>query len=281
MPPRSGFRLPMPAHVATAAPVTVPDLLDYKRKAEKIAMITAYDASIAARADEAGVDVVLVGDSLGMVVQGRASTLPVTLDEMVYHTACVARGARRALLVADLPFMSFRDAGVALASAGRLLAEGGAAMVKLEGAGWVCDVIDALKRHEVPVCAHLGLTPQSVNRFGGFRVQGRGDAAAQRLKAEARAVEDAGADLLVLECVPAALAAEITLALRIPTIGIGAGAACDGQVLVVYDLLGITPGKRPRFSKDFLAGAGSVGAAIADYVRAVRAGEFPAAEHSY
>ncbi|HEY0179751.1 MAG TPA: 3-methyl-2-oxobutanoate hydroxymethyltransferase [Dokdonella sp.] len=271
----------MPAHVATAAPVTVPDLLDYKRKAEKIAMITAYDASIAARADEAGVDVVLVGDSLGMVVQGRASTLPVTLDEMVYHTACVARGARRALLVADLPFMSFRDAGVALASAGRLLAEGGAAMVKLEGAGWVCDVIDALKRHEVPVCAHLGLTPQSVNRFGGFRVQGRGDAAAQRLKAEARAVEDAGADLLVLECVPAALAAEITLALRIPTIGIGAGAACDGQVLVVYDLLGITPGKRPRFSKDFLAGAGSVGAAIADYVRAVRAGEFPAAEHSY
>jgi 3-methyl-2-oxobutanoate hydroxymethyltransferase len=154
-------------------------------------------------------------------------------------------------------------------------------MVKLEGAGWVCDVIDTLKRHEVPVCAHLGLTPQSVHRLGGYRVQGRDNAAAQRLKSDARAVQEAGADLLVLECVPAALAAEITQELRIPTIGIGAGAACDGQILVVYDLLGITPGKRPRFSKDFLAGANSVVDAIGAYARAVRCGEFPAAEHSY
>jgi 3-methyl-2-oxobutanoate hydroxymethyltransferase len=271
----------MHANAATGTPVTVPELLERKRRAEKIVSITSYDASIAARADEAGVDLVLVGDSLGMVVQGHASTLPVTVDEMVYHTACVARGLRRALLVADLPFMSFRDPATALTNAARLLAEGGAAMVKLEGAGWVCDVIDTLQRHEVPVCAHLGLTPQSVHRLGGYRVQGRGDEAAQRLRSDARAVQDAGADLLVLECVPAALAAEITLELRIPTIGIGAGAACNGQILVVYDLLGITPGKRPRFSKDFLAGANSVVDAIGAYARAVRSGEFPDAEHSY
>ena len=271
----------MYANAATRAPVTVPELLERKRRAEKIVSITAYDASIAARADEAGVDVVLVGDSLGMVVQGHASTLPVTVDEMVYHTACVARGLRCALLVADLPFMSFRDPAIALTNVARLVSEGGAAMVKLEGAGWVCDVIDALKRHEVPVCAHLGLTPQSVHRLGGYRVQGRDNAAAQRLKSDARAVQEAGADLLVLECVPATLAAEITQELRIPTIGIGAGAACDGQIMVVYDLLGITPGKRPRFSKDFLAGANSVVDAIGAYARAVRSGEFPATEHSY
>ncbi|GAA0705694.1 3-methyl-2-oxobutanoate hydroxymethyltransferase [Dokdonella soli] len=271
----------MYANAATGAPVTVPDLHERKRRAEKIVSITSYDASIAARADEAGVDLVLVGDSLGMVVQGHTSTLPVTVDAMVYHTACVARGLRRALLVADMPFMSFRDPATALTNAARLMAEGGAAMVKLEGAGWVCEVIDALKRHEVPVCAHLGLTPQSVHRLGGYRVQGRASADAQRLKADAKAVQDAGADLLVLECVPATLAAEITQELRIPTIGIGAGAACDGQVLVVYDLLGITPGKRPRFTKDFLASTQSVVDAIAAYTHAVRSGEFPAAEHSY
>jgi len=271
----------MYANAATGAPVTVPGLHERKQRAEKIVSITAYDASIAARADEAGVDLVLVGDSLGMVVQGHASTLPVTVDAMVYHTACVARGLHRALLVADLPFMSFRNPEIALANAARLLAEGGAAMVKLEGAGWVCEVIDALKRHEVPVCAHLGLTPQSVHRLGGYRVQGRTDADAGRLRADARAVQDAGADLLVLECVPATLAAEITRELRIPTIGIGAGAECDGQVLVVTDLLGITPGKRPRFAKDFLAGTNSVVGAIAAYASAVRSGEFPAAEHVY
>lgn len=271
----------MYANAATGAPVTVPGLHERKQRAEKIVSITAYDASIAARADEAGIDLVLVGDSLGMVVQGHASTLPVTIDAMVYHTACVARGLHRALLVADLPFMGFRNPEIALANAARLLAEGGAAMVKLEGAGWVCEVIDALKRHDVPVCAHLGLTPQSVHRLGGYRVQGRASADAERLRAEARAVQDAGADLLVLECVPATLAADITRELRIPTIGIGAGAHCDGQVLVVTDLLGITPGKRPRFAKDFLSQTNSVVGAIAAYANAVRSGEFPAAEHSY
>lgn len=271
----------MYAKAATGVPVTVPELHAKKHRADKIVSITAYDASIAARVDEAGVDFVLVGDSLGMVVQGHASTLPVTMDAMVYHTACVARGLQRALLVADLPFMAFRDASIALTNAARLLGEAGAAMVKLEGADWVCDVIHALHSHEVPVCAHLGLTPQSVHRLGGYRVQGREQVAAERLKADALAVQDAGADLLVLECVPATLAAEITQALRIPTIGIGAGAACDGQILVVYDLLGITPGKRPRFTKDFLAGTHSVVDAVAEYARAVRSGEFPAPEHSF
>jgi 3-methyl-2-oxobutanoate hydroxymethyltransferase len=271
----------MYANAAASVPVTVPDLHERKRHGQKIVSITSYDASFAARADEAGIDFVLVGDSLGMVVQGHASTLPVTMDAMVYHSACVARGLQRALLVADLPFMSFRDPAIALSNAARLMGEGGAAMVKLEGADWVCEVIDALTRHEVPVCAHLGLTPQSVHRLGGYRVQGKSNAAAERLKADARAVQDAGADLLVLECVPATLAAEITRTLRIPTIGIGAGAACDGQILVVHDLLGITSGKRPRFVKDFLSGKNSVVGAIAAYAAAVRSGEFPAAEHAY
>ncbi|MEO6687731.1 MAG: 3-methyl-2-oxobutanoate hydroxymethyltransferase [Dokdonella sp.] len=271
----------MYANAVSSAPVTVPELHERKRRAQKIVSVTSYDASMAARADEAGVDFVLVGDSLGMVVQGHASTLPVTMDAMVYHSACVARGLQRALLVADLPFMSYRDPATALSNAARLMGEAGVAMVKLEGADWACDVIDALTRREVPVCAHLGLTPQSVHRLGGYRVQGKSEAAAERLKSDALAVQDAGADLLVLECVPAALAAEITKALRIPTIGIGAGVDCDGQILVVQDLLGITSGKRPRFTKDFLAGTNSVVAAIAAYASAVRSGEFPAAEHSY
>ena len=266
---------------SAAAPLTLPDLHRHKRDGEKIVCVTAYEASIAARVDEAGVDLVLVGDSLGMVVQGHASTLPVTMDAMVYHTACVARGLHRAFLVADLPFMAFRDVTTAFANATRLVAEGGAAMVKLEGADWVCEIISALTSREIPVCAHLGLTPQSINRLGGYRVQGRETEAAERLRADARAVQDAGAQLLVLECVPSALAQAITRELHIPVIGIGAGVDCDGQVLVMHDLLGITPGKRPRFSKDFLAGNGSVVDAIAAYARAVRAGEFPGPEHSY
>jgi len=271
----------MYANSNRGAPVTLPDLHRRKRDGEKIVCVTAYEASIAARVDEAGVDLVLVGDSLGMVVQGHPSTLPVTMDAMVYHTACVARGLRRAFLVADLPFMAFRDVPTAFANATRLVAEGGAAMVKLEGAGWVCDVIAALVSREIPVCAHLGLTPQSIHRLGSYRVQGREADAAERLLADARAVQDAGAQLLVLECVPSTLAQAITRELRIPVIGIGAGVDCDGQVLVMHDLLGITPGKRPRFSRDFLAGTGSVVEAIAAYASAVRAGEFPGPEHSY
>ncbi len=262
-------------------PVTVPGLGAMKAEGRKIVMLTAYDASFAARADEAGVDMVLVGDSLGMVVQGHASTLPVTLDQAVYHTAAVSRGLSRALLVADLPFMSDRDPGHALEAARRLMAEGGAAMVKLEGAGHVCGVIEALVERNVPVCAHLGLTPQSVHRLGGYRVQGREHDVAERILAEAHAVAAAGADVLVLEAVPAALAARITRDLRIPTIGIGAGADTDGQVLVVYDMLGITPGKRPKFSKDFLAGRGSVVEAMRTYADEVRTGRFPGPEHQY
>jgi len=262
-------------------PVTLPALRERKKRGEKIVAVTAYDASFAAAVDAADIDVVLVGDSLGMVVQGHDSTLPVTVDQMVYHGACVARANRHALLIVDMPFLSARDSANALSTARRLMAEGGAAMVKLEGAGWAAEVIHALSERDVPVCAHLGLTPQSVHKFGGYRVQGREEAAAAHLKAAAREVQDAGADLLVLECVPAPLAAEITRDLRIPTIGIGAGIDCDGQVLVLYDLLGLTPGRQPRFVKNFLSGNDSIVAALRSYAHAVRTREFPGAEHSY
>jgi 3-methyl-2-oxobutanoate hydroxymethyltransferase len=261
--------------------VTVPQLHARKHSGEKIVVVTAYDASFAAQVDAAGIDVVLVGDSLGNVIQGQPSTLPVTLDHMVYHTAAVARGLKHALLVADLPFMSYADRPRAYEAAARLCGEAQAHMVKLEGAGWAVDVIEALAERDVPVCAHLGLTPQSVNKFGGYRVQGRDEQRAAQLIADAKAVTAAGADLLVLEAVPAALAERITREIAIPTIGIGAGPGCDGQVLVLYDLLGITPGKRPRFSKDFLAGRDSIPAALAAYAQAVRSGEFPGPEHSY
>ncbi|MGF6709647.1 3-methyl-2-oxobutanoate hydroxymethyltransferase [Luteibacter sp. W1I16] len=261
--------------------MTVPGLKAMKADGRKIVMLTAYDASFAAQLESAGVDVALVGDSLGMVVQGRSSTLPVTVDEMVYHTAAVARGLSSTLLVADLPFMSDRDLPSAMEASTRLIAQGGAAMVKIEGAGRICEVIAALAGRDIPVCAHLGLTPQSVNKFGGYKVQGKTQDAADKLLTDARAVEAAGADLLVLECVPAALAARITAELSIPTIGIGAGVDCDGQVLVVYDLLGLTPGKRPRFSKDFLAGRDSIQGAIGAYVEDVREKRFPAVEHSF
>ncbi|HET7223875.1 MAG TPA: 3-methyl-2-oxobutanoate hydroxymethyltransferase [Rhodanobacteraceae bacterium] len=260
-------------------PVTVPGLRAMKARGEKIVVLTCYDASFAAHMEAAGVDVALVGDSLGMVVQGHSSTLPVTLDQMIYHASLVARGLSGTLHVVDLPFMQFRDPAAALAASGRLMAEGGAAMVKLEGGSeWTCEVIATLVAHEVPVCAHLGLTPQSVHKMGGYRMQGKTDDAATRLRAEARAVEHAGAELLVLESMPAALAGEITRELSIPTIGIGAGAECDGQVLVCYDMLGITPGRRPKFSKDFLAGRGSVREAIDAYAADVRAGRFPGPE---
>jgi len=271
-------------HARSALPrtkVTVPGLHSMKSEGDKIVMLTAYDAGFAAQCEAAGVDVVLVGDSLGMVVQGRSSTLPVTLDQMVYHSAAVARGVDTALLVADLPFMTFSDVDTALRSSARLLAEGGAAMVKLEGADYVLDVIHALNAHQVPVCAHLGLTPQSVHKLGGYRVQGKSKSDAEQLIADAKAVQDAGAALLVLECVPAGLAQRITQELHIPTIGIGAGVDCDGQVLVIYDMLGITPGKRPRFSKDFLVGRGSVVEAIRAYAKAVRRSEFPGPEHAF
>lgn len=261
--------------------ITVTALRARKDGGAKIVALTAYDSSVGALADANDVDLVLVGDSLGMVVQGHATTLPVRIDDMVYHTAAVSRAVTRALLVADMPFASYTTPRDACANAARLMREGGAAMVKLEGAGHVVESIRYLVEREMPVCAHLGLTPQSVHRLGGFKVQGRDDAVAKKLVADAHAVVDAGASLLVLECVPQALAAEITRAIAIPTIGIGAGRACDGQVLVCYDMLGITPGKRPRFVRDFLAGRGSAAEAVRAYAAAVRDGSFPTDAESF
>lgn len=267
---------------AKAMRVTVPQLHRMKRDAQRIVALTAYDAAFAATLDAQGVDVVLVGDSLGMVVQGRDSTVPVSVADIAYHSACVARGLDRALLIADLPFLSYATPERAFAASATLLQAGGAAMVKLEGAGPMLETIRALSERDVPVCAHLGLTPQSVLKLGGFKVQGRDARAAERLKRDALAVQEAGADLLVLECVPRGLAGEITRSLQIPTIGIGAGAECDGQILVLHDLLGLDTGhRRPRFVKDFLAEGGSIAGAIAAYADAVRGGVFPAAEHGY
>jgi 3-methyl-2-oxobutanoate hydroxymethyltransferase len=267
---------------AARAPLTVPRLRQMKADGERIAALTAYDASFARALDAAGIDLVLVGDSLGMVVQGHASTLPVSVEDIVYHTACVARGLRSALLVADMPFQSYATPERALDNATRMLATGGASMVKLEGAGPLLDAIHFLSQREIPVCAHLGLTPQSVLRLGGYKVQAREQAAAEQLRKDARAVEQAGADLLVFECVPSQLAAEITADIGIPTIGIGAGGGCDGQILVLHDLLGLNSGhRRPRFVRDFLATGGSIAGALEAYVKAVKSGEFPTAEHGY
>ena len=273
--------------VIDSKPVNVPSLRQSKRDRRRLVMLTAYDASFAAALDANGVDIILVGDSLGMVVQGHASTVPVSVDDMVSHTACVARGLRargsqHALLIADMPFQSYATPERALDAASALLAEGGAAMVKLEGAGHVLESIRFLVERDIQVCAHLGLTPQSVLKFGGYKVQGRDAAAAQRLFDDALAVEAAGAELLVLECVPSALAKRITDAIAIPTIGIGAGPDCDGQVLVLHDLLGMDSGhRRPRFVKDFLVDGGSIAGAIRAFADAVRSGAFPGPEHSY
>jgi 3-methyl-2-oxobutanoate hydroxymethyltransferase len=262
-------------------PVSLPTLLQRRAEGRKLTMLTCYDASFARVMDDAGIDLSLIGDSLGMVVQGHTSTLPVTPDAIAYHTAAVARGAKHALKIADFPFGSDATAEQAHAVAVQFI-QAGASMVKLEGAGYKLDIIRFLVEREIPVCAHLGLTPQSVLRFGGFKVQGREQSAADRLRAEALAVADAGASLLVLEGVPAALAADITAASPIPTIGIGAGVACDGQVLVLHDLLGVSTGHRkPKFVKDFLQEGGSVAGAIRAYVDAVHAGSFPDAEHAY
>ena len=263
------------------ARLTVPALRRMKAEGRRIVAITAYDAGFARSVDEAGIDLVLVGDSLGMVCQGHASTLPVTVDDIAYHVACVSRGLSSAFLVADLPFQADATVERALDASTRCL-QAGAAMVKLEGAGPKLDIIRFLAEREMPVCAHLGLTPQSVLRLGGYKVQGKEAVAAKKLLADAHAVAEAGADLLVLECVPSALAAEITAAIAIPTIGIGAGPSCDGQILVMHDLLGLNSGhRRPRFVKDFLATGGSVLGAFQAYAAAVRSGEFPGPEHGY
>ncbi len=261
--------------------VSVATLRKMKEAGEKFAALTAYDASFARLLDEAGVAVALVGDSLGMVLQGQESTIPVTLEEMIYHTRLVRRGCEKAMVVADLPFMTYATPEIAMHSAARLMKEGGAHMVKLEGGALMVETVGALAERGVPVCAHLGLLPQSVHKLGGYRVQGRDTETAETMLADALAMEQAGADLLVLECIPRQLASRISEALSIPVIGIGAGPDTDGQVLVLYDILGITPGKRPSFSYDFLADTGSVAAAIVAYVQQVRAGTFPGDEHSF
>jgi len=249
------------------------------RAGEKIAMLTCYDASFAALLDRAGVDAVLIGDSLGMVIGGHTSTLPVTLDEMVYHTRCVATGAQAALVIADMSFGSYQQsAQQAYANAARLMAAG-AQMVKLEGGAWLAPTIEFLVVRGIPVCGHLGLQPQSVHKFGGYKMQAKTEESAKELRDDAHRLVAAGIELLVLEMVPASVAASITGELAIPTIGIGAGPGCSGQVLVLYDMLGIYPGKQARFVRNFMTGAAGIEEAIAAYVKAVKGGTFPAPEH--
>ena len=270
--------------MSTAArkPVTLHRLREMHAAREKIAMLTCYDATFAQLLDAAGVDVLLVGDSLGMVLQGQPSTVPVSLDEMAYHTACVARGNRTAWVVGDLPYGSYHQSNEqALASAVRLM-QAGAHMVKLEGGGWTAPVVRFLSERGIPVCAHLGLTPQSVHALGGWRIQGRDEAAAQLMRQHARELAEAGAQMLVVELVPATLGRTLADELPIPVIGIGAGVGCSGQVLVLHDMLGLTRGRLPRFVRNFMQGSDSVEAAVLAYVAAVKAGQFPDdAQHGY
>ncbi|MBT3014972.1 MAG: 3-methyl-2-oxobutanoate hydroxymethyltransferase [Candidatus Thiodiazotropha sp. (ex Lucina aurantia)] len=260
--------------------ITVRSLLEMKSAGEKICVLTSYDASFTRLIEDAGVEVILVGDSLGMVIQGQESTLPVTLDEMIYHTRNAARAREYSLLVADMPFMSYRSPSLAMESAGRLMKEGGAHMVKLEGGTPQLEAIRQLASQGIPVCGHLGLLPQSVHKLGGYRVQGREQRDASLIREDARLLQDAGVDMLVLECVPDQLAAQVATELSIPVIGIGAGPDCDGQVLVLYDMLGINP-HPPRFVKNFLQSGRTIQEALKAYVDAVKSGDFPTAEHSF
>ena len=260
---------------------TLTTLQSMRDKDQKIAMLTCYDASFATLLEACGIDVLLVGDSLGMVLQGHETTLPVSLEDMIYHTACVARGAAQAFIIADLPFGTFQvSPQKTFAHAARLMAAG-AQMIKLEGGAAMTETVNFLTLRGIPVCGHLGLTPQSVHQLGGYRVQGREAAAAQQLLADAVALECAGAGMLVLEAIPALLAAEIDAQLHIPSIGIGAGSACSGQVLVLHDMLNIYPGKKARFMKNYMQGAGSIAEAVQNYVAEVKGGTFPAREHSF
>jgi 3-methyl-2-oxobutanoate hydroxymethyltransferase len=260
---------------------TLTALKAMRGKGEKIAVLTCYDASFAALLEAQGIDVLLVGDSLGMVLQGHETTLPVTLGDMIYHTACVARGAKQAFIISDMPFGTFQVSPEKTFEHAAQLMAAGAQMVKLEGGASMVETVRFLTGRGIPVCGHIGLTPQSVHQLGGYRVQGKESAAAQKLLEDAVVLEQAGAGMLVLEAVPALLATEITAQLTIPTIGIGAGAACSGQVLVLHDMLDIYPGKKARFVKNYMQGATSIAAAVANYVAEVKAGSFPAQEHSF
>lgn len=261
--------------------ITLHHLQKLKAKGEKITCLTAYDASFAQVLDQAGIEVLLIGDSLGMVVQGHDSTLPVSIENMIYHSQLVARGSQRAFLIADMPFMSYATSKQAVDNATRLMQLGQVHMVKLEGGSWLAETIQQLTQHGIPVCGHLGLTPQSVHQLGGYHVQGRSVTAAEQLRHDALALQAAGVSLLVLECIPRQLAANLTQELSIPTIGIGAGADCGGQVLVLYDLLGIAREKIPSFAKNFLQETDSIENAVIYFIKAVKDGSFPSEEYSF
>ncbi len=262
-------------------PVNVATLAKMKADGQPIACLTAYDASFAALVDAAGTDLVLVGDSLGMVIQGHDTTVPVTVADIIYHTRNVARGLRRAFLVSDMPFMSYTNPEQALKNAVQLMQDGGAMMIKLEGGEGQLEIVQHLARHDIPVCAHLGLKPQSVHKIGGFKVQGRAAGEAQRMVDAARRLQDSGADIVLLECVPSELGKSVTEALSIPVIGIGAGPDVDGQILVLYDILAITQGRTPRFVKNFMSNLDAPLDAIKAYVQATRDRSYPAPEHCF
>ncbi len=265
----------------TRKPITLHRLRELAATGEKLTMLTCYDATFARLIDDAGVEILLVGDSLGMTVQGHSSTVPVSLEAMAYHVRCVAAGNRSAWIVGDLPYGTYHESTAQAYASARTLMQAGAHMVKLEGGGWTTEVVRSVTERGIPVCAHLGLTPQTVHALGGYRIQGRTQTAADQLIDEALALQKAGASMLVVELVPSAVGTRLAQALDIPVIGIGAGANVDGQVLVLHDMLGLTTGKMPRFVKNFAAGAATTQAAVAQYVQAVKAGAFPEPVHGY
>lgn len=279
---RSTHGGPYGSFMAERSQITLNRLQQMRSHGEKIAVLTCYDAAFARLLDDGGVEVLLVGDSLGMVLQGNRTTLPVTITEMVYHTRCVAAGNRTAYVVSDMPFGSYQESPAQAVQNATLLIQAGAHMVKLEGGGWTPPIVRLLVERGIPVCAHLGFTPQSVHALGGYRIQGREKGAAAVLLSHARELEQAGAAMLVLELMPSAVAREVTENLSIPVIGIGAGSGCSGQVLVLHDMLNVTAGKLPRFVRNFMEGSASVHDAIAMYVRDVKSGAFPdEAKHGY
>nr|WP_157201566.1 3-methyl-2-oxobutanoate hydroxymethyltransferase [Massilia sp. Root418] len=283
--PAAGTSSGAPAAAAPSKPVaqkavTIPALNARKAAGDKITMLTCYDASFASLMDRCGVEVLLIGDSLGMVCNGLDSTLPVTLDEVAYHTRAVARGNKSALVLADMPFGTYANPQQAFDNAVKLM-QAGAHMVKIEGGAWLAETVKFLTERSVPVCAHLGLTPQSVHQLGGYKVQGKTTESAELLKADALKLQAAGAAMVVLEAIPTQLGKEVTELLTMPTIGIGAGPDCSGQVLVMHDLLGVFPGRKARFVKNFMEGQTSIDAAVGAYVAAVKDGSFPALEHCF
>ena len=276
----AGVDTPAPKRTVASKAVTIPSLNALRTAGEKITMLTCYDASFAALMDRCGVEVLLIGDSLGMVCNGHSSTLPVTIAEVAYHTGAVARGCKSAMVIADMPFGSYATPEAAFHNAVTLI-QAGAHMVKLEGGAWLASTVRFLTERAIPVCAHLGLTPQSVHQLGGYKVQGKTIESADQLKADAVLLQAAGAALMVLEAIPSTLGKEVTALLAIPTIGIGAGPDCSGQVLVMHDMLGAFPGRKARFVKNFMDGQGSIDAAVIAYVNAVKDGSFPALEHCF